>query len=168
MRTAPRLLSLFVALATLPLYAAITGSVMNADGQAIAAAKIAVYGPETLSARRERLLSKTPERPPLVTATGDANGNFRIEPPKDQPIVDLRVDAAGYAPDAIRLQSDDEAGAIILTRAESKSGTVKADGKGLAGASVILQGGAIFVTTTDANGRYTVPDPTKWANRMII
>jgi protocatechuate 3,4-dioxygenase beta subunit len=168
MRTAPRLLSLFVAFATLPLHAAISGSIMNADGQAIAAAKISVYGSETLSARRERLLSKTPERPPLVTATADSKGNFRIEPPKELQIVDLRVDAAGYAPEAIRLQSDDEVGAIILTRAESKSGTVKADGKGLAGATIVLQGGATFITTTDANGRYTVPDPTKWANRMMI
>src|SRR5207247_5860483 len=71
----------------------------------------------------------TPFRSPLVTATADSKGNFRIEPPKEQQIVDLRVDAAGYAPEAIRLQSDDEIGAIILTRAESKSGTVKADGK---------------------------------------
>src|SRR6059036_3736101 len=98
MRTAQRLLSLFMSLATLPLHAAITGSVMNSDGQAIGAAKISVYGPETLSARRERLMSKTPDRPALVTATADANGNFRIEPPKDQPIVALRVDAPGYAP----------------------------------------------------------------------
>src|SRR5882724_9556870 len=107
MRTAQRLLSLFVALATLPLHAAITGSVMNADGQAISAAKISVYGPETLAARRERLLSKTPERTPLVTATADANGNFRVEPPKDVAVVDLRVDATGFAPDVTRLQSDD-------------------------------------------------------------
>src|SRR5207247_9527268 len=124
--TAPRLLSLFVAFATLPLHAAISGSVMNADGQAIAAAKISVYGPETLSARRERLVSKTPERPPLLNATADSKGNFRIEPPKEQQIVDLRVDAAGYAPEAIRLQSDDEIGATILTRPEPKSGRVRA------------------------------------------
>src|SRR5262245_55665845 len=138
MRIAPRLLSLFVLFATVPLHAAISGSVMNADGQAIAAAKISVYGPETLSARRERLVSKTPDRPPLVTATADANGNFRIEPPKDLSVVDLRVDAAGYAPEAVRLQSDDEAGAIILTKAESKSGTVSAGGKGLAGATIVV------------------------------
>src|SRR5437762_9843595 len=122
MRTFPRLLSLLVALAALPLSAAITGSVMNYDGIAVAGAKISLYGPETLAARRERLASKTPDRAPLVTATADASGNFRIEPPKELTIVDLRVDAAGYAPDAIRLQSDDEAGALVLTRAESKTG----------------------------------------------
>jgi hypothetical protein len=168
MRTVQRLLSLFVVLATLPLHAAITGSVMNSDGQAIGAAKISVYGPETLAARRERLLSKTPDRPALVTATADSNGNFRIEPPKDQPIVTLRVDAPGYAPEATSLQSDDEAGAIILTKAAPKTGTVKADGKPLAGATVVLQGGVAYITTTDANGRYTVPDPAKWAVRTLI
>src|SRR5213594_313400 len=146
MRTAPRLLSLFIAFATLPLHAAITGSVMNADGQAIAGAKISLYGLETLTARRERLVSKTPERPPLVTATADANGNFRIEAPKEHAIVDLRVEAAGYAPEATRMQKDDEAGAIILTRAESKSGTVKADGKPVVGATIVLQSGATFIT----------------------
>src|SRR5438132_3922222 len=137
MRTAPRLLSLFIAFATLPLHAAISGSVMNADGQAIAGAKISVYGPETLSARRERLASKPPDRPSLVTATADSNGNFRVEPPKEQTIVDLRVDVSGYAPDAIRLQSDDDAGAVVLTKADPKSGTIKADGKPVAGATVV-------------------------------
>src|SRR5437588_5610121 len=168
MRTPQRLLPLLVAILAVPLHATITGSVMNADGQPIAGAKISVYGPETLSARRDRLASKTPDRPPLVTATADSNGNFRVEPPKEQTIVDLRVDVSGYAPDAIRLQSDDDAGAVVLTKADPKSGTIKAGGKPVAGATVVVSGGAIFITTTDANGRYTVPDPSKWANRMII
>lgn len=168
MRIAPRLLSLLAAFAALPLSAAISGSVMNADGQAIAGAKISLFAPETLTARRERLVSKTPERQALVTASADANGNFRIEPPKDRIIVDLRVDAAGYAPTATRLQSDDDAGALILTRAESKTGTVKAAGKPVAGATVVWDGNLEYTTVTDANGRYTVPDPAKWATRLII
>src|SRR5688500_11259196 len=168
MRIASRLFSLFAAFAALPLSAAISGSVINADGQGIAGAKISLFAPETLTARRERLMSKTPERQALVTASADANGNFRIEPPKDRIIVDLRADAAGYAPAATRLQSDDEAGALILTRAESKSGTVKAGGKPVAGATVIWQGDAESITVTDENGRYTVPDPAKWALRLII
>src|SRR5262245_13176395 len=101
MRTFRRLLSISVAFAALPLSAAITGSVMNSDGQAVGGAKISIYGPETLAARRERLASKTPDRAALVTVTADANGTFRIDPPKDLPIVDLRIDATGYAPDAI-------------------------------------------------------------------
>src|SRR5437763_4575542 len=168
MRTVQRLLPLLLVFAAFPLHATITGSVMNADGQAIAGAKIAIYGPETLAARRERLASKTPDRPPLVTTTADSSGNFHVEPPKEVAIVDLRVDAPGYAPDAVRLQSDDDAGAIVLTKAEAKSGTVRANGKPVAGATVILQGGATLVATTDANGRYTVPDPAKWANRLTI
>ncbi len=168
MRIVPRLLSLLAVLAALPLHAAISGSVMNSDGMAIAGAKVSVFAPETLTARRERLMSKTPARQPLVTATTDGNGNFRIEPPKDAPIVDMRIDAAGYAPDASRQQSDDEAGAIILIRAEPKSGTIRAGGKGIAGATVTWAGGAEYTTTTDENGRYTAPDPSKWANRLIV
>jgi len=168
MRTVPRLIPLLLVFAALPLRATITGSVMNSDGAAVTAAKVSLYGPETLGARRERLASKTPDRPPLVTATTDSKGNFKIEPPKELTIVDLRVEAPGYAPDAVRLQSDDEAGAIVLTRAESKTGTVRADGKPVAGATVVLQGGATFITITDANGRYTAPDPSKWANQLTI
>src|SRR5947207_2369683 len=125
MRTAKRLLALLAAFAALPLHAAISGSVMNSDGQPIAAAKISLFTPEGIAARRERLLSKTPQRPPLATASSDANGVFRIEAPKDKPIVELRVEAPGYAPDSERLQSDDDVGAMVLTHAESKSGTVK-------------------------------------------
>lgn len=168
MRIVPRLLSILAVLAALPLHAAISGSVMNSDGQAIAGAKVALFAPESLAARRERLTSKTPVKQPLVTATTDANGNFRVEPPKDALIVDMRIDAPGYAPDASRLQADDEAGAIILMRAESKTGTIRANGKGVAGATVMWAGGAEATATTDENGRYTVPDPAKWANRILV
>jgi large repetitive protein len=168
MRIAPRLLALFAALAALPLNAAISGSVMNSDGKAIAGAKISIFAPETLTSRRERLVSKTPQRQALATATSDANGNFRIEPPKDATIVDMRIDAAGYAPDASRQQNDDESGAVILVRAESKTGTVRAGGKGVAGATVVWMGASEHVATTDENGRYTAPDPAKWAGRLLI
>src|SRR5204863_8623990 len=110
MRPFQRLIPLLLIFAALPLHATITGSVMNSDGQPIAGAKVLLFGPETLSARRERLASRTPDHTPLVSATVDSNGNFRVEPPKDATVVDLRVDATGYAPDSIRLQSDDEAG----------------------------------------------------------
>jgi len=168
MRMLPRLLSLLAMLAALPLHAAISGSVMNSDGQAVAGAKIAIFAPETLTARRERLVSKTPARQALATATSDSNGNFRIEPPKEATIVDMRIDAAGYAPDASRMQSDDEAGAIILVRAESKSGTIRAGGKPVAGATVLWQGAAEYTATTDAEGHYSAPDPSKWASRVVV
>jgi uncharacterized GH25 family protein len=170
MRTVQRLLSVFIAFACLPLQAAITGSVMNADGQAIAGAKVSIFEPETLAAHRERLMSKTPERKPLATTTVDSNGNFRIEPPKEKavPAVDLRVDAAGYAPEATRAMSDDEAGALVLTRAEAKSGTVTANGKAVAGATVVWASTAEAVAVTDANGHYSVPDPARWAGRVMI
>ena len=168
MRILQRLFVLSISLATLPLQAAITGSVMNIDGQALAGAKISIFAPESVGARRARLLSKTPQREALVTTSADANGNFRIDPPKDKPLVDLRAEASGYAPEGMRMASDDDAGAMVLTRAESKTGIVTANGKPVAGATVVLGGGGEYVAVTDANGHYTAPDPSKWATRLAI
>ena len=81
MRTPQRLLALLVAILAVPLHATITGSVMNADGQAIAGAKISVYGPETLSARRERLASKTPDRVGTVHLDNAVSGGEVLPQP---------------------------------------------------------------------------------------
>jgi protocatechuate 3,4-dioxygenase beta subunit len=158
------ILSFFI---SLPALAAITGTVMNGDGQPIAGARISLYAPETAEARRARVVSKAPERTPISSASSDARGNFSIESPKD-PVFDLRIEAAGYAPDSERTVPDDELGAIVLTQAAAKSGTVTAGGKGVAGALVVFIGTGEYGTKTDANGKYTAPDPAKWANRIII
>ena len=52
--------------------AAITGYVMNGDGQAIAGAKVESFAMETVDAERARLASNTPERTPLASADSDA------------------------------------------------------------------------------------------------
>src|SRR6266550_4876011 len=103
-----RLLSIFAFFIALPLAASITGVVINTDGQPIAGAKVSMYAPETVDARRTRLFSKTPERTALASKQTDSKGTFSFDSPKDQSIVEVRVEAAGYAPDAIRLLADDE------------------------------------------------------------
>src|SRR6476659_4989297 len=92
-------ISLFAILFAIPSFASIAGTVMNADGAAISGAKITVYASETVDARRARLVSSTPQRKALATATTDASGSFRVDVPKEQRFADLRVDAAGYAPE---------------------------------------------------------------------
>ncbi|HEV2722981.1 MAG TPA: carboxypeptidase regulatory-like domain-containing protein [Thermoanaerobaculia bacterium] len=157
-------------LVALPSFAAITGTVMNADGAAVGGAKISVFAPETLEARRARLVSATPQRKALGTATTDAHGSFRVDVPKEQSFVDLRVDAAGYAPESQWSAASDEAGAIVLVHAPAKTGTITAGGKPLANATVDWIGitGVESQATTDASGKYSVPDPAKWAIRIII
>jgi protocatechuate 3,4-dioxygenase beta subunit len=171
MRHAVRsVLPLFILLFAWPSLAAISGTVMNADGAAISGAKVSIYAFESADARRVRLASPTPQRKALATATSDANGAFRIEAPKEQRFVDLRVDAAGYAPDDVWTAADDEAGALVLTKAPAKTGTITAGGKPVANATVVWGGGngAEFTAVTDDKGHYSVPDPSKWAMLVVV
>ena len=147
--------------------ATITGYVMNSEGEAIAGAKIESFALETIDAERARLVSSTPERKALAAADSDGRGKFTLESPKDAVVV-LRVNAAGYAPAAFRVERDEEAGALILSAAETKTGRVVANGKAVAGAKVIWSGNGEAMATTDAEGRYKVPDPTKWANNVVV
>jgi len=160
---------LFVLAVSAPAFAAISGSVMNSDGQPVAGAKISVFAPETIDARRTRYASATPQRTPLVTASTDSTGTFKVETPKDQPAVELTVNATGYAPARTFALADDEAGAIVLTAAPSKSGTITANGKPVPNATVVwAAGNAEYVAVTDASGKYTVPDPAKWSDRALV
>lgn len=150
-----------------PASAAITGYVMNNDGQAIAGAKVETFALESAVAERTRLTSGSPERPPLATARSDGKGKFSVESPKD-PVVVLWVTANGFAPASYRVERDEEAGALILSAAAMKSGTITANGKPVANARVIWSGGGEFIATTDAQGRYKVPDPAEWASGVVV
>lgn len=157
----------FTTVISFPALAAITGSAINTDGQPLSGAKVSLFAPETADARRARLLSKSPLRPALVTATTDSKGNFSIDSPKE-PVLDLRIEAAGYAPEGTRVIPDEEIGALALVAAPAKTGMITAAGKPLPDAVVIFGGRAEYTTITDGNGKYSVPDPAKWANRLVI
>ena len=159
-------LALLVA-AAIPSSAAITGYVMSSDGKPIAGAKVEVFSLEPLEAARARLLSSAPERVALKTAETDAKGKFTLESPKD-PVVQLRVSAKGYAPESTRIERDEEAGALALQPAQVKSGRIIANGKPVAGAKVIWSGAGEAIATTDAEGRYSAPDPAKWASGVTV
>ena len=153
-------------LVSAPAFAAITGTVINTDGQPLAGAKVSLYSPETVEARRARWASKSSERKPLATVQSDSKGNFSIE--GKEPLLDLRIEAAGYAPDTTRVVPDEEIGAVALISAPTLRGKITAGGKPVAGATVILTGPAELIFTTDADGQYSAPDPAKWANRIVV
>jgi protocatechuate 3,4-dioxygenase beta subunit len=158
----------FAVFTAFPSFAAITGTVMTSEGLPVAGATIALLKPETPDARLNRLLSKTPLRAAIVTAESDSKGNFSIDPGKE-PVVDLRVEARGYAPEALRLAADDEAGAIALEAATVRKGTVMSGGRPVAGAVVVWSGqGAETITTTAVDGSYSVPDPDAWGARPLV
>ncbi|HEX9163945.1 MAG TPA: carboxypeptidase regulatory-like domain-containing protein [Thermoanaerobaculia bacterium] len=153
--------------AVLPASAAITGTVMNNDGQPIAGAKVEVFTLTTMDEARARLVSGGAVPQPIAATQTDAKGKFTLDSPKD-PVVQLRVSANGYAPDSLRSERDDDVGALELTQAETKTGVVTANGKPLAGAKVIWTGGTEIIVTTDEKGRYSVPDPAKWTGRPVV
>jgi protocatechuate 3,4-dioxygenase beta subunit len=154
-------------LTALPAVASITGTVMTRDGQPVAGAKVSVYSLETTDARRARLFAANAERTALTSTTTSAKGAFTLESPKD-PVVTLRVEASGYAPAGEDVEHDDDSLVFALTAAPTKQGTITANGKPVAGARVAWIGSAEFVTTTDANGHYSAPDPAKWAQRVFV
>jgi hypothetical protein len=170
MRVLRRLLSISFVLSSLvlPLRAAVIGTVINIDGKPVTGAKVSLFVPELIAAQGPRLLSADPQRKPLATMSTDSGGKFTFDVPKDQTGVDVRVEAAGYAPSGIRLAADDDAGAMLMTQAPPVRGTITANGKPVANATVIVLGGAEYTTRTDADGHYTAPDPSKWAFRIIV
>jgi protocatechuate 3,4-dioxygenase beta subunit len=154
-------------LAAMPAAAAITGTVINDDGQPVAGAKVSAFALESSDEGRARMLSADPQRKPLATAETDAKGNFSID--VKQPVVQLRIEKAGLAPASERAANDDDAGVISIGSTAMKQGTISANGKPLAGATVIVSSAAgELVTTTDASGHYAVPDPAHSGSRITV
>src|SRR4051794_10351936 len=158
----------FVLSFVVSLHAAVTGVAINIDGKPVSGAKVSLFAPELIAATGPRLMSADPQRKALATMTTDSGGKFTIDVPKDQTVVELRIDATGYAPAGVRLLADDDAGAVLLTQAPTVRGTITANGKPVANATVSLLGGSEFTTKTDIEGHYSAPDPSKWAFRAIV
>ncbi len=162
-----RLLATLILLSAVPTFASIRGTVMNRSGQPIAGAKVSAFALETGAARRARLVSSTPERVALASTTTNSGGAFILDSPKD-PVVDVQVDASGFAPQVIRVVRDEDSAVVALFAAAQKQGTVTAGGKPVAGARVIWWNRATeAVSTTDSAGHYSVADPS-WAVRVDV
>lgn len=174
MRAIGRLLvALVVVVCITPLHAAVVGTVINIEGKAITGATISLFAPEPMSAEGARLMSATPQRKPLGTVNSDSAGRFTLEVPKEYAVADVMIQANGYAPVATRIANDDELGGVLLTQAPTIHGTIKTGGTPVANATVALygQGGSLaseYITRTDEQGRYSAPDPSKWASRVIV
>lgn len=168
MRHARTAVALLLTLLSLPSLAAITGTVVNADGQPVAGARVMIHALETAEGRRARLLSESPLLPALAETKTDAKGAFSLPSPKES-VVDLRVEMRGYEPESRRIEKDEELGTVAITAREWKSGTITAAGKPVANATVVLSyGGAEHVARTDAEGRYEAPDLKRAAMISVL
>src|SRR3954451_3731990 len=110
------------------LHAAVTGVAINIDGKPVSGAKVSLFAPELIAATGPRLMSADPQRKALATMNTDSGGKFTIDVPKDQTVVDIRIDAPGYAPAGVRLLGGDDAGAGLLTHGPLGRGTGMARG----------------------------------------
>jgi protocatechuate 3,4-dioxygenase beta subunit len=168
MRLHQQLAAVVLSLLALPAFAAVTGTVINLDGQPVAGARVSLFVPETSDARQLRLAAKTAERVPVAGGTSDSKGNFSLDAGTNA-IVDVRVEARGYAPEGTRAEANEDIGVLALQSAEAKKGTVTAGGKPVAGAVVAWSGGGVeLATITGADGSYSVPDPNVWATRVQV
>ena len=168
MKTRVTGLLLLLLLFTLPLFASITGTVMDRDGKPVAGAKISVYA-QSATPVRVRYMSEKAQRIAIATAQSDAKGAFSVDTPKEQPVVFVQVEANGFAPVGRAAERDEELGALALSKAEVKTGRITSGGKPVANALVVWSAGPTeILSTTNADGRYSVPDPAKWAAFLLV
>ena len=152
-----------VVLSSVSLSAATTGTIVNADGQAVAGAKVSAFALES----SEESLARTAESPPLATVRTDAKGNFSID--VRVPVVDLRIEGSGFGPVTEQVVANDDAGVVQLGGIAWTQGTITANGKPLAGAVVTVSvTGDSITTTTDASGRYSLPDPKRGPSYVTV
>lgn len=167
-RFALTVFALVLSMAAASAAAELRGVVMTREGVAIAKAKVSVYALETQAASRLRLQSETPQRVPIATAETSSSGAFKLA--FDAPAANLQIEASGFAPDGLRVVKDEDIGAVPLTPGTLKTGTVRSGGKPVEGARVVWTGRRTieWIAITDAEGRYSIPDPDKWAARVTV
>lgn len=110
---------------------------------------------------------------PLAVAATDAEGNYILdlhEYGKGYGLVTIRVIASGYTPAAVTAAFDEPAEPVVLRPAAMVEGRVTAQGKPVEGAEVTGIGDhrSAMSVTTDANGRYRMPDPRLWAAMLGV
>jgi len=161
------LLAAVLLLSSFSALGAVTGTVVGDDGRAAVGATVSAFALETAEEMRERWVSPDPFRKPLARVTTDSKGNFSIE--VKQPVVELRIEAAGLPALSERAAADNDAGVLQLVSLPMSRGTITANGKPLAGATVVVwSGGAESITITDAGGRYPLPDPKRRPSRIVV
>ena len=130
-------------------FAAVTGTVVDEEGKAVSGASVSALALES--------------RKPLAAVQTDAKGNFSID--VKEPVVDLHIEVPKRAPLTARVARNEDAGVLQIANVPMKEGTISANGKPLAGATVII---GDSVTVTDATGKYQLPDPKRVTSQILV
>lgn len=155
-----------------PASAALRGTVMTTAGAPVAGAHVVALEARVASPLEQQVMVQD-DASPLAVATTDGEGSYILDLHdygKGYGLVTVRVTADGYAPAAVTAAFDEPVDRILLRPAPMIEGNVRALGKPLAGAEVTGTGdqGSAMTVTTDANGRYRMPDPRLWAGTIIV
>lgn len=150
-----------------PAFGAITGTVVRDEGRPAAGARVAAFALESSEQERARWLSADPMRKALAAAVADGEGNFALDP--KAAVVDLRFEVAGEPAAGVRAAANEDVGVVLIAAQPMTRGTVSANGKPLAGATVIVRfAGAESIAMTDAGGHYALPDPKRLLSRVLV
>jgi protocatechuate 3,4-dioxygenase beta subunit len=135
------------------LYAAITGTVFDADAKPVAGATIRAYTPENSAAMRARILAGKIDREPIASVKSGENGAFSLDV-KDAVAVDVVIDAPSHPRTSIATVDGDDLGAILLAPPAPRMLRVTSGGKPVANAIVVS---GTDISRTNAAGE--VPGP---------
>ncbi len=162
-----RFLLAFLSFLSSSAFGAITGTVVRDDGRPAAGARVAAFALESSEQQRARWLSADPTRKALAATVAGSEGNFSLDP--KAPVVDLRFEVAGQLAIGVRAAANEDVGVVRIDARPMARGTVTANGKPLAGATIIVRfAGAESVTVTDADGHYPLPDPKSLSSRVLV
>src|SRR5205085_4050526 len=117
------------------LHAAITGSVIDANGNPVAGATVRAFKVETRPDLLRRMVSGKIDLEPLATAKTSDTGDFRLDK-VGQPTVDVVAEAAGRETVA-RFTADGEELTLMMREAKPRRLKVTANGKPVANAIVM-------------------------------
>jgi len=146
----------------LPLGAAVTGTVVGANGTPIANVRVMAVEPP-LPLPRSLVAPKQ-----LASATTNDKGEFELQI-KSAGVIDLQIRQDDFAPVDKVVLSTEPAGTIPLQPAKMLEGRVTAKGVAVASARVYaIAEASTYATATDAQGKYRIPDPQKWGAGYII
>jgi len=135
------------------LHAAITGSVIDANGNPVAGVTVRAFKVETRPDLLRRIVSGKIDLEPLATAKTSDTGDFRLDK-LGQPTVDVVAEAPGRETIA-RFTADGEDLTVMMREAKPRRLKVTANGKPVANA-IVMYGRPLF-TRTGSDGTFEIP-----------
>jgi protocatechuate 3,4-dioxygenase beta subunit len=145
------------------LHAAITGSILDPNGNPVAGVTVRAYPAETLAVQLARLASGNLDREPLASVKTSDAGDFRLDK-LGQPTVDVVAELPGRET-VFRFTADGEDVTLMMREAKPRRIKVSAGGKPVANASVMWSGTVLMKSGSD--GTFELPSLAPAAHLVV-